>query len=330
MFEAVTSTRNRRLLLNILRVVVSGGLLVWVFATIEIDELLNLVRDAEIGLLALAYVLAVIGLLLRALRWQLLLNAVGVSVQFGRIVYLYFVGQFFSTFLPTGFAGDAVKVLEIGEKVDRAEATGTVIVDRLSGFVSLFLIGAIALPFAGSLVPQKLAALIGILAMGVLGGSILLFEGRLLAWITSPLPNALSLSGDGFLGHTYSAIVACGGRAVLRAVALSTLFNLEWMTAIYILAQALHISVSFGHVVLFTPLAVTALLFPFAVSGLGVREGLYVTLYTQPGVDLTSTAATGLGLATFTLDLCNSLIGGVLYLMAGARGIREKQNDKLE
>ena len=321
MFEADTSSRNRRLLLNILRVVVSGGLLVWVFATIEFNELLNLVRDAEIGLLAFAYLLAVIGLMIRALRWRLLLNAVGVSVQFGRIIYLYFVGQFFSTFLPTGFAGDAVKVLEIGDQVDRGAATGTVIVDRLSGFVSLFLIGAIALPFAGSLVPRELAALIGVLAVGVLGGSILLFEGRLLARFTSRLPNALSLTGDGFLGRTYTAIVACGGRAVLRAVALSTLFNLEWMAAIYILAQALHISVSFGHVVLITPLAVTALLFPFAVSGLGVREGLYVTLYTQPGVDLTPTAATGLGLATFTLDLFNGLIGGILYLVAGARGI---------
>ncbi len=330
MSKADTSARNRRLLFNILRVIVSVGLLVWVFATIEIDELLILVRDAEMGLLALAYVLAVIGLLLRAVRWRLLLNAVCVSVQFGRIVYLYFVGQFFSTFLPTGFAGDAVKVLEIGAQVDRGAATGTVIVDRLSGFISLFLIGAIALPFAGTLVPRELAALIGVLAMGVLGGSILLFEGGLLSRLTLRFPNALSLSGDGFLGHTYTAIVACGGRAVLCAIALSTLFNLEWMAAIYILAQALHISVSFGHVVLFTPLAVTALLFPFAVSGLGVREGLYVTLYTQPGVDLTSTAATALGLATFTLDLCNGLIGGVLYLLAGARGIGEKQNDKLE
>ena len=106
--------------LNFGRIVVSAGLLAWILSRVGLDKLIALARGANPGLLALAGSLTIVGIVIRAWRWQVLLNAIGARPPFRRLVYLYFVGQFFSAFLPTGFAGDVVRVLEAGEGVSRA------------------------------------------------------------------------------------------------------------------------------------------------------------------------------------------------------------------
>ena len=47
---------------------------------------------------------------------------------FRPIGHLYFVGNFFNAFLPSGFGGDVVRIIEIAEDVPGDVAVGTVIV----------------------------------------------------------------------------------------------------------------------------------------------------------------------------------------------------------
>ena len=142
------SPKTRQVLLNLVRIGVSAALLGWIVARAGLTQLLKTARTADVRPYLLALLIAVAGLVLRAYRWQILLNAVGARVPFRRLVYLYFVGAFFNAFLPTGFGGDVVRVLEIGEGATSQQAAGTVLVDRLTGFVVLFLLALCALPFS--------------------------------------------------------------------------------------------------------------------------------------------------------------------------------------
>jgi hypothetical protein len=62
------------------------------------------------------------------------------------------------------------------------------------------------------------------------------------------------------------------------------------------------------------------LLVPISISGLGVREGLYVAVFGPLGVD--APLALALSLATYSLDFSTGLAGGVIYFAAGLLGLR--------
>ena len=132
-----------------------------------------------------------------------------------------------------------MRVLEIGEGASSPQAAGTVLVDRLTGFIALFMLALAALPFAFHLLPPATAFLIALLAGGVLLGSALLFEGKILRQITACFPRALSLAGDAWLAQTYNVITACGQRAILSALLISVIFNLTQIWSTLLAAQAL-------------------------------------------------------------------------------------------
>jgi len=60
---------------------------------------------------------------------------------------------------------------------------------------------------------------------------------------------------------------------------------------------------------------------PISIGGLGVREGIYVTLFGQVG--LSAAQATVLSLGVYSLDVFTGLLGGMIYLLAGVLGLRK-------
>ena len=235
-------TRNR--LLNLGRIALSVGLLAWILSTAGLGQLADVARHADLRLYGLALIVAFAGILVRSLRWRWLLDAAGARVPFRRVVYLYFIGSFFNTFLPTGFGGDVVRVLEIGPGATSDQAAGTALVDRLTGFIILFVLALVTLPFSYRLLPANLTWIITAMALAVLAGSALLFEGRLLRRLTGWLPRSASLAGDAWIGKTYSVITACGRRGVLGALFWSLVFNLLQVFANVLVARALGVTVS--------------------------------------------------------------------------------------
>src|SRR5260221_14501919 len=147
------SAKTRNLLLNLGRIALSIGLLAWILSNAGLAQSADVARRADLRLYALALSAAFAGILVRSLRWRWLLKAVGAQVPFRHVVYLYFIGSFFNTFLPTGFGGDVVRVLEIGPGATSDQAAGTALVDRLTGFIILFVLALATLPFSSRLLP---------------------------------------------------------------------------------------------------------------------------------------------------------------------------------
>jgi uncharacterized membrane protein YbhN (UPF0104 family) len=314
--------KTRSLLLNLARILISVGLMAWVISRAGLDKLIVSIRTADPRPYALAVGLAFVGILLRAVRWRILLNAVNAKIPFRRLAYLYFVGAFFNAFLPTGFGGDVVRVLEIGEGASSTQAAGTTVVDRLTGFIVLFWLALLALPFGANLLPPATVLMIALLSAGVTLGSALLFEGRILRWITAHFPRSLSLTGDAWLGRTYGVITACGWRAIAGALGVSAIFNIMMNFAGLLIARAFGMDVTPWTLFLFIPVATAALLVPISISGLGVREGIFVTLFAQVGI--ADSKAVAFSLAWYSLDFAMALVGGVVYLAAGVMGLRGK------
>jgi glycosyltransferase 2 family protein len=248
---------------------------------------------------------------LRAYRWLLLLKGAGATVQYGRLVQLYFVGSFFNMFLLSGFGGDVVRALESSRDVRRSVAAGMVILDRLTGLIMLFVMALFALPFRPDGFPAYLVWFILIGAIGGLAGLALLLEGNWLRRLGGWLPKPLSPVGDGPVARLLQAVESCGWRAVGGALAVSTLFNLVlvlwWKTS----SLALGLDVSYGYLLLVVPMLSALLLLP-SVSGLGPNQAVAPALFATAGVE--AETAVALSFLVFIIMRLAGLIGAPVYL----------------
>lgn len=261
---------------------------------------------------ALALVLIMSSLFLRALRWQVLLGGLDVIVSFKRLSSLYFIGNFFNAFLLSGFGGDVMRVVEVSRNIPLNIAAGTVLVDRLTGLLMLFVMGLLALPFRpDNFSAQETWLIATVSIVGLLAGFILL-EGSLIRRFGRRLPQKLSPVGDGPIAQLLQAVQGCGRTAVSQALAISVIFNLILVAWWWSTGKALGFDVTFTYHLLVIPILSIVLLVP-SVSGLGVRENLAPFLYAAAG--LTSEEAVALSFLVFILMRIASLFGAPIYLV---------------
>jgi len=301
--------------INLLRVSISVGALAFVFLTSDWRQIVSRLSHADLRYLLAAFILFVLSLVIRAFRWLVLLRALDPDAPFGRLLRLYFVGQFFSTFLPSTYGGDVVRALELTQDTDSSAAVGTVLLDRLTGLMVLALIGLVVLPSQAARMESWLVWVMLIMSLGVLLGGGLLLEGRFLRWLTARLPFGLSLAGEGALAKVYAAVTGCGRRAVLGACLISIVFNVVNVGINWLCGEAVGIGIGWGFFFAITTLFSVAGLVP-SIGGWGVREAVSTVVFAS----VTDEAAAAWGVAVNAVTLAAGLVGGVVYSFEGLRG----------
>lgn len=287
-----------------------------VMRQLSLSALSAQLRQSHWQWIVVALALMVVSLFVRALRWQILLHGVGASVGFGRLVRVYFIGNFFNSFLPSGFGGDAVRIVEVAKEVDGSVAAGTVIVDRLTGLMMLFVMALCALPWRPASFPSGWAIGIGLLSIGGLLAGLILLQG---AWLRSlmgffgrTVPN-INIIGRVFdvVDRILAAIQRCGRAVIFRALLISLLFNSMLVGWWFATARALSLDIGYGYLLVVVPVLSLALLVP-SIGGLGVRESLAPLLFAGTGVS--AEAAVALALLVWLLLRLASLTGAPVYL----------------
>jgi glycosyltransferase 2 family protein len=316
----------RRQLTNILKICITLLGLIFVLTRFDLRVIGATLQQTDPVWLLVGFILVNASVVLRAYRWLLLIRGLHAQVPFRRLVELYYVGSFFNVFLPSGFGGDVVRVLEVSRDIPAEIATGTVIVDRMTGLMMLFALALLSLPFRPPDFPPQLLRIIVTLSVGGLIAGFVLLDGRLLLRISHKLPQNLMSSGNGFLLNVTRAVEECGWRAIGGAMLVSLLFNLLqavwWTTSAY----ALGLVVPFGYMLLVVPILSLALLIP-SIGGLGVREFLAPVLFS--GAGLTPEEAIALTLLVFLLERVSGLLGGPVYIYTILRD-RKKQSGQEE
>ena len=274
------------------------------------------IQQSEWFWLLVGFLLVNASVVLRAYRWLLLIRGLQTRVSFGRLVELYYVGSFFNVFLPSGIGGDVVRILEVSRDIPSEIATGTVLIDRMTGLMMLFALALLALPFRPEEFPPALLSIIVIICTGGLIGGFALLEGSMLRTISRWLPQKLLNSGGGFIGKVTRAVDECGWRAIAGAMLVSILFNLlqtAWWTTT---SWALGLDISYGYLLLVVPILSLAMLVP-SIGGLGVREFLAPALFA--GAGLSPEQAIALTLVVFALERLSGLLGAPVYIVGTLR-----------
>jgi uncharacterized protein (TIRG00374 family) len=312
---------SRKQLFNILKIIVSIGLLAFIFSTLDMVAFMQVVNQANPWWLLAALATMMLGVVIRAWRWQILLDAITVHVSLVELTNIYFIGFLFNNLLPSGLGGDAIRMVELSRHTERAaDAVTSVVVDRFLGLSALQAIALIALIADWGAVPAGVAYFTIAIFIGGLVAGYLLINRTLYITLRLRLGLFRRLTDIKVIGNLAESFQRYPLDALGRAYLVSILFNISLIAMNVFIGLGLGAKASLAHYAIFVPITSLVLLLPISFAGLGVREETYRRLFSQVGVP--QEIAVAMSLSVYVIgNICTGLIGGVIYLLRSVRGV---------
>ncbi|MBT5872658.1 MAG: flippase-like domain-containing protein [Candidatus Latescibacteria bacterium] len=302
-------------LLKILKYGLSAGLLAWLIIGTDLQRVMILIADADRGGLALATATYLVSVVITAYRWQLLLVARKIPLSLSRATSLYFIGNFFSNFLPTSIGGDAVRAFSAAADLGkRDDAFASVFIERFMGLfaiVSMALLGflLIALELEHTyIIPATVALYILMIAAFPL-----LFSRMGVDGLKKIYAGVKIFDIGERAARLHEVLYQYGihrGTLVANFI-LSVIYQGVIVIMNVFVAQSLGLPIHPMYFVVFVPIIGTISMFPFSINALGVREGGYVILFAQIGRP--DSEALALSLLLYGITVLSSLPGGLLF-----------------
>jgi glycosyltransferase 2 family protein len=265
-----------------------------------------------------AVALTLAGIVLSAMRWQKVLDALEIRTDLPRLVRHYLAGQFVSNVLPTTIGGDVLRVSRLSR--DTGETPGTfasVVLERLTGWLVLPVITIVGFTVNPGLRHLGTATRV---ALGLAVATLALLVG-VLAAVASTRIGGRFAARDGwrrFAGAVHLGLARMRQHPAAAANVLATGFayQLALVLAAVAAAQALGLRpAGLTALLAFFPAVLIAQVLPVSVSGLGVREGAFVLFLGPLGV--AQQEAIALGLLLYLLNLGVSLLGAPAFAAGG-------------
>lgn len=308
---------------RIVRVTVFAALIVWLAQRLDWATLREGVYGAVTHPLGIAagVVLMLLSSFAAALRWRGLLAAQDVTLPAGRVMSIFFIGQFFNSFMLGACGGDMARIYYIlrNTTARRTETATSVLIDRGIGVFVQILLGCLLIliewPLFRGHGAVRTAALL-MLAAGAgaaLAGAALLWKNifvrfalldRLTA--TTPLGTRVRRAYEEFFRYRRRP------RALGAAFFYSVLNLLLQVAATACLGSSLGITADFTSYLVFLPIISVLTAIPLTPGSFGVRESLFVVLFQSVGV--AAHQAVLLSLFYYAAALVWNLAGGIVFL----------------
>jgi hypothetical protein len=321
--------RLRKAIFLLLKVGVSVGLLVWLVSQVRQDD--NFVRlwsaEKNWTLLAAAFALCLVSVVITFMRWLLLVRALGLTFHVSDALRLGFLGYLFNFVSLGSVGGDLFKAVFIAREQHgyRAEAVATVLIDRLVGLYGMFLVASAAVLATGmydyngswQIRYVSITALALTLA-GAVGIGMLFVPGVTGGWMSRRLGN-LPLVGPTaakLLGAV--RIYRQKFPTVLLALAMSIVVHVLLTISLFLIGKGFGVPApTLPMQFLAVPLAMLTGALPLPFAGLGAFEVALATLYvhTSAGVVTTKTSGLIVALGYRLITIAIAAVGLVYYLL---------------
>jgi uncharacterized membrane protein YbhN (UPF0104 family) len=321
------SSSGRSLLTLLAKIVVSVGLLAWLFHIAPIDRVWAIAAGASPGWLAVALGLYLLQLLASAWRWKLLLTAQHVAVRWLALVSSYLVATFFNNFLPSNIGGDVIRIGDTAAKAgSKTLATTVILFDRGIGLMGLVFVAALgsslgaarAVPVWPSVLwgALALAAAVSIPAVLVPGGVAWLLQPLRVfhaEWVGERITRVTDALGR-FRDHPGALVGTFAGAIVVQGL----------LVGFYVaIARSMSIPVPASALAVIVPVSFVVQMLPISVNGFGVRESTFTVCFARLGIPgLRPESAVAVSLMGAALMMLFSLSGAAAYVVRNARRAR--------
>jgi uncharacterized protein (TIRG00374 family) len=306
----------KRIVLFMAKLAVTLSILGWLYARIDIADVVARLSRIDLAFLSLAILLAASQLPIGALRWQTVLHGLAVRAPLVRTLRLFLVAVFFNTCLPGGVGGDAYRIWGLrGGTITLSTALNSVVLERSLVLLALFVCMIIEYPLLSErigvdtgvrLIP--VLAVAGIAALAVVVGLDRVVQ-RWSGWRAVHVLALLGRDARHFLLQT---------SAIVPGVLLSALGISLYCLTIYLLARGLGVALAIGDSFLLVPPVMLITAVPITIGGWGLREGAMVVLLGRAGIAAESALA--LSVVAGLIVMVVSLVGGFVWLFPDKYG----------
>ena len=301
-----------------LKLVFSFSILVFILVKeVRIKDIPLALKNIDIFWLALSFSLHALGLLISAYRWQILIRAHKDDVPLGYLAKSYLVGNFFNLFLPTRFGGDVVRIWD-GSRYSHSllKSSAIVIVERFTGVIVLltfaFAVAIVRLDMAQSLPIIWISLLIGFI--GLLAA--FLFFTPLASRFLEKIPEKGVLTKLKLKIGDFRRIVLVYKEkkgTFFQALFWAFLLQVNVILHYYLAGKAFHLAIPPLDYFIFIPIILLILTIPVTISGLGLREVLFIQIFSAYAVADHVAFSFSL-VADFGFTLIIGAIGGIIFI----------------
>ncbi len=275
----------RKQLITLLKVLVSGGLLYFVFTKIPLADIMPVLRKAKPFYLLFALLFFIVSKVVAAARLNCYFRQIDIFLTQKSNLKLYLLGMFYNLFLPGGIGGDAYKGYVIKQRFETAtkKVVAVLLLDRLSGLL-LLLVYACLLAFAMD-IPYLTDFKWALLLLPLL--AVLVFWGLNKRFFKSTLP------------------------VFWPSFGFSALVQLAQLFAVYCILKALAISIhGVAYMFIFLISSIVSVI-PLTIGGIGSRELTF--LYGADFLGLQEDTSVAISLVFFLITAFVSLFGLVYH-----------------
>ena len=298
------------------------ALFVYIVARTGLDRIAAVFAAANLKMLLVAPAFVIVIVLLRGLRWQLLMRVVGIDYSFWRSACVWTIGFFAASVTPAK-AGDAVRALYLQNDTGRTfgEAFLTVFIDRLFDLMLVLCLGvASVLLFSHYYIELPSFWIVLLAVVGVAVCVYMVASRKLMRWLLKPVFEALvpSKYKERFSlnFHTFYDSLASYGRSpgvlalafLLTVIVWGLVFSLAWY-----LTVVFGIDVAPAYVFLIMPIVTLVELIPISVSGLGTRDATVIYFFSVVGASSAAAVSFSIGYLLVGTYL-TAVVGFVLWI----------------
>ncbi|MCI0562073.1 MAG: flippase-like domain-containing protein [Nitrososphaera sp.] len=311
--KIANSSRERRkshLFLGI-KAFISIFLIYYILSNVEGKEVV-----ASIGAISTATVLIssgflVVQTLVLALRWYMVAAAIGALLGYREVISFTFMGVFFNQVLPTSFGGDAVRIWRAyRDGVSLTGAINSVVLERISGTIVLFLLGSLSVLFLQDHItdPALRAGFVAALPIALIALAVLMFADRI-----PFLPTSIRrvVQNAQFAADSRRVFFDKSTMSILFVASLVSHFLAA--IAAYVIASGLELTLPVWEFIPYMFLVSIVVLLPVSVAGWGVRESAMVIILGFAGV--VPEKAFAISVLLGIIMLIAGFPGGVLWLL---------------
>ena len=315
---AIAGAGSKRWVLTGFKVLVSAFLIYYLVRQTELGKISAALASANLGLIALSFLLHGIGYFSSSYRWRILLRAQGFEVPVGYLVRSYAIAMFFNNLLPSTIGGDGYRAYDTSKRgIPKLRALAIVVVERFLGLFALLFFAIVALAVATELTTQIENLWVWSLLTLVFMAGIVWFiffkgDGSLLPATVWRLPGMSLVKKQ--TAKMLDAFKPFQGKttALAGAMVLSLLLQLNVIVHYYLISEALDLGIPLVKYLVIIPLSMFIQMVPISINGIGLRESFYVffltTIYGAP-----IAAALAFSWIAYGMILLLGILGGVIY-----------------
>jgi uncharacterized protein (TIRG00374 family) len=310
--------KRKGLRISALKLIFSFSILAFILIkNVRIKDIPLVLKDIDIFWLALSFSLHALGLLISAYRWQILIRAHKDEVPLGYLAKSYLVGNFFNLFLPTRFGGDVVRIWD-GSRYSHSllKSSAIVIVERFTGVIILllfaFIVALTRLDMAQKLPIIWISLIVG--SAGLL--SAFLFFTPLASHFLDKIPEKDFWSKIKQKTQEFRRVVLVykDKKSVFyQALFWAFLLQVNVILHYYLAGKAFRLEIPLLDYFIFIPIILLILTIPVTISGLGLREALFIQIFAAYAIADQVAFSFSL-IADFGFTLIIGLIGGIIFI----------------